>query len=138
MSDHGQRRMHTSTNCGLLLARFARGALLVIVMVMLATGCHTYNAVDIHTDKGLAAVEPGDTVRLSTTSGAQHVFEVTYVSPQRIGGENADYNANQVDELERSEHDTVKSVGLFAGVTVATAAVIIVVSLAAVTLVLGL
>ncbi len=126
-----------ATRCARALAHAMRSVLLALALTMLATGCTSFYQVDIHGEKGLAVVEPGDTVRLVTTSGAQHVFEVTNATPQQISGDGAHYSAGEVRALERSEHDTAKSVGLTAGIAATTYVVIIVVSIIAVGVVLG-
>jgi len=104
---------------------------------MLVTGCTSFYPVDITTPDGLRVVDTGDFVRVVTTSGAEHEFEVTHVEPREIDGEGAHYTAAQVQTLERREHDVAESVGLTAGIAATTYVVIVVVALVAVSAVIG-
>jgi len=115
MTEQRDEALTTKTLLG-RLGRKLRATSVVIALVMLVAGCSSFQSVDIDTDQGLEAIDPGDNVCVTTKSGVRDTFEVKRVTRTRIEGEHERYAASQIKTVERMEFDALRTTGLVVGV----------------------
>ena len=100
-------------------------ALAAVCVLALAAGCTSFEPVDFESSlRDMGGVLPGDEVRVITKEGSERQFEVVAVKPARIEGRRFQFNAWEIESLQRREFQTMKTIGvtgLFAGAAVAAA-----------------
>jgi hypothetical protein len=106
------------------MTRVTRHAAAAVLTLVLAAGCTSFTPVDLTSLRDMGGVKPGDEVRVTTTDGQERQFEVTAVKPARIEGRRFQFNAWEIQTLERREFHawrTVGAAGLLGGAAVAAA-----------------
>ena len=109
------------------MRRTTTSAAAVLVLASLSA-CTSFETVDLSAGqlRDMGGIRPGDEVRVVTTEGVERQFEVTAVKPARIEGRRYQFNAWEIETVERREFNTLRTVsaaGALTGVGFALASV---------------
>jgi hypothetical protein len=109
----------------------------IISALLLLGGCTSLYPVDLPPEQlqGQIAAEEmikvGQTVRIGTSDGTSHEFEVTDIQDDHILGKDVDIAVKDIVTLEHREVSGAKTVGLAGGVAAGTYVVLILLLVAA-------
>ena len=106
----------------------------VFLLILLATGCSTLKPVEMtpqQLQQRISAgelISVGDTVKIATSKGEVHNFEVTDITDEQIRGDDIDIPIDEVVAVETREFSAGKTAAL-AGGTVAGWAILVAIAL---------
>jgi len=95
----------------------SRSAAAGVFALMLAAGCTTFEPVDLSSLRDMGGIRPGDEVRVVTTEGEERQFEVVAVMPARIEGRRFQFDAWEIESIERREFSAWHSLGAAGALT---------------------
>ena len=93
----------------------------ILIVIIIVTGCTSMNPIELSPDQLQnristgELIHEGDTVRITTTEGKKHKFEVSAITDGRIVGKGTEVPIVDITAVEIKDHSDGKSVGLSIG-----------------------